>query len=42
MDGTHNAVLISLSEGLGTAILANGQIVSGLNGLAGEFGPHLG
>jgi predicted NBD/HSP70 family sugar kinase len=38
MDGTHNAVLISLSEGLGTAILANGQIVSGLNGLAGEFG----
>ncbi len=38
MDGIHNAVLISLSEGLGTAILANGQIVSGLNGLAGEFG----
>ncbi len=38
MDGTHNAVLISLSEGLGTSILANGQIVSGLNGLAGEFG----
>ncbi len=38
MDGTHNAVLVSLSEGLGTAVLANGQIVSGLNGLAGEFG----
>ncbi|WP_263381522.1 ROK family protein [Granulicella arctica] len=38
MDGVRNAVLISLSEGLGTAILANGQIVSGLNGLAGEFG----
>jgi predicted NBD/HSP70 family sugar kinase len=38
MDGTRNAVLISLSEGLGTAIFANGQIVSGLNGLAGEFG----
>jgi predicted NBD/HSP70 family sugar kinase len=38
MDGIRNAVLISLSEGLGTAIFANGQIVSGLNGLAGEFG----
>ena len=38
MDGLRNAVLISLSEGLGTAILANGHIVSGLNGLAGEFG----
>jgi predicted NBD/HSP70 family sugar kinase len=38
MDGTRNAVLISLSEGLGTAIFANGQIVTGLNGLAGEFG----
>jgi predicted NBD/HSP70 family sugar kinase len=38
MDGVRNAVLISLSEGLGTAILANGGLVSGLNGLAGEFG----
>ena len=38
MDKTRNAVLISLSEGLGTAIFANGQIVAGLNGLAGEFG----
>ncbi len=38
MDGIRNAVLISLSEGLGTAIFANGQILSGLNGLAGEFG----
>ena len=38
MDGIRNAVLVSLSEGLGTAILANGHIVSGLNGLAGEFG----
>lgn len=38
MEGTRNAILISLSEGLGAAIFANGQIVSGLNGLAGEFG----
>lgn len=38
MDGVRNAVLITLSEGLGTAILANGQIVAGRDGLAGEFG----
>ncbi|HEY0263097.1 MAG TPA: ROK family transcriptional regulator [Granulicella sp.] len=38
IEGVRDAVLISLSEGLGTAILANGQILSGLNGLAGEFG----
>jgi len=38
MDGIRNAVLITVSEGLGTAILANGQIVVGRNGLAGEFG----
>jgi predicted NBD/HSP70 family sugar kinase len=38
MDGVRDAVLVSLSEGLGTGILTNGQLVSGLNGLAGEFG----
>lgn len=38
LDGVRNAVLITLSEGLGGAILANGQIVTGLSGLAGEFG----
>jgi predicted NBD/HSP70 family sugar kinase len=38
MDGVRNAVLVSLSEGLGTAILANGQLLSGKSGLAGEFG----
>lgn len=38
IDGVRNAVLITISEGLGTAILANGQIVVGRNGLAGEFG----
>lgn len=38
IDGVRNAVLITVSEGLGTAILANGQIVVGRNGLAGEFG----
>ena len=38
MDGVRNAVLVSLSEGLGAAVLANGQILSGKDGLAGEFG----
>jgi len=38
MDGVRNAVLVTISEGVGTAILANGQIVSGKDGLAGEFG----
>jgi predicted NBD/HSP70 family sugar kinase len=38
LDGVRNAVLITVSEGLGGAILANGQIVTGLSGLAGEFG----
>jgi predicted NBD/HSP70 family sugar kinase len=38
LDGVRNAVLITISEGLGGAILANGQIITGLSGLAGEFG----
>ena len=38
LDGVRNAVLIAIAEGLGGAILANGQIVAGLSGLAGEFG----
>lgn len=38
MDGIRNAVLVTIVEGIGTAILANGQILSGLGGLAGEFG----
>ena len=38
MDGVKNAVLVSISEGLGTAILANGQLVYGHRGMAGEFG----
>ena len=38
MDGVRHAVLVSLSEGLGAAVLANGQILSGKDGLAGEFG----
>lgn len=38
LPGVRNAVLITVSEGIGTSILANGQIVLGENGLAGEFG----
>jgi predicted NBD/HSP70 family sugar kinase len=38
MNGVRNAVLVSIVEGIGVAILANGQILSGFHGLAGEFG----
>jgi predicted NBD/HSP70 family sugar kinase len=38
LDGIRNAVLITVSEGIGGAILANGQIITSRNGLAGEFG----
>lgn len=38
MDGVRDAVLITVSEGLGAGILANGQLVSGQYGMAGEFG----
>jgi len=38
MDGVRSAVLVAFVEGVGAAILANGQIISGLGGLAGEFG----
>jgi predicted NBD/HSP70 family sugar kinase len=38
MEGIRNAVLITISEGVGTAIFANGQLVTGQHGMAGEFG----
>lgn len=38
MDGVRNAVLVTVSEGIGTGVLANGQLVSGRYGMAGEFG----
>jgi predicted NBD/HSP70 family sugar kinase len=38
LEGVRDAVLVAVSEGLGTAILAGGQLHSGFNGLAGEFG----
>jgi predicted NBD/HSP70 family sugar kinase len=38
MEKGHNLVVVTVSEGIGTGILANGQLVRGLNGMAGEFG----
>jgi predicted NBD/HSP70 family sugar kinase len=38
VDDVKNLVVITVSEGIGTGILANGQLVRGLGGMAGEFG----
>jgi predicted NBD/HSP70 family sugar kinase len=38
VDGLRNVVLIAISEGVGTAVLAEGRLIAGKNGLAGEFG----
>lgn len=38
MDGIKDAVLVAVAEGIGTCVLANGQIVTGYNGMAGEYG----
>jgi predicted NBD/HSP70 family sugar kinase len=31
-------VVVTVSEGIGTGVFANGQLIRGLNGMAGEFG----
>jgi predicted NBD/HSP70 family sugar kinase len=38
MDGVRDAVLVAVAEGVGACVLANGQLLSGYNGMAGEFG----
>jgi len=38
MDGIRDAVLVTFAEGVGAAILADGHLVVGRGGLAGEFG----
>jgi predicted NBD/HSP70 family sugar kinase len=38
MDGVRNAVLVTISEGVGAGILCNGQLIYGQHGMAGEFG----
>jgi predicted NBD/HSP70 family sugar kinase len=38
IDGIRNAMIVTVSEGIGTAILADGRLVKGQHGAAGEFG----
>jgi predicted NBD/HSP70 family sugar kinase len=38
MEGVHDAVMIAIDEGVGTGILANGHLIRGSSGMAGEFG----
>ncbi len=37
-DGTHDLVVVNVSEGIGTGIFANGNLLRGEDGTAGEFG----
>jgi predicted NBD/HSP70 family sugar kinase len=37
-DTRHDRVVVNVSEGIGTGIFANGQLVRGEKGMAGEFG----
>ena len=37
-DGIQDLIAVTVSEGIGTGIIANGQLVRGANGVAGEFG----
>jgi predicted NBD/HSP70 family sugar kinase len=34
----QNTVVVTVSEGIGTGLLVNGELVRGLSGMAGEFG----
>src|SRR5580658_340630 len=38
MEGVRDAVLVAVAEGVGTCVLANGQLITGHDGMAGEFG----
>ncbi len=40
LNGIRDAVLVTVSEGIGTGVFANGQVITGYHGMAGEFG-HL-
>ena len=37
-DASHDRVVVNVSEGIGTGIFANGQLIRGEKGMAGEFG----
>jgi predicted NBD/HSP70 family sugar kinase len=36
--GVQDLIAVTVSEGIGTGIIANGQLINGLSGVAGEFG----
>jgi predicted NBD/HSP70 family sugar kinase len=38
LEACSNLVVVTVSEGIGTGILINGQLARGLNSMAGEFG----
>lgn len=38
IEGVRDAVLVTVSEGIGAGVLANGQLLTGHHGMAGEFG----
>jgi predicted NBD/HSP70 family sugar kinase len=38
LDGNRDVVLVTISEGVGAGVFANGRVISGHNGMAGEFG----
>jgi predicted NBD/HSP70 family sugar kinase len=38
IDGIRDVVLLTVSEGIGTGVFANGQLITGHHGMAGEFG----
>ena len=38
LNGIRDAVLVTVSEGVGTGVFANGQVITGYHGMAGEFG----
>jgi predicted NBD/HSP70 family sugar kinase len=37
-DAMHDLVAVNVSEGIGTGIIANGRLLRGVGGVAGEFG----
>jgi predicted NBD/HSP70 family sugar kinase len=37
-DSQHDRVIVNVSEGIGTGIFANGELIRGEKGMAGEFG----
>jgi predicted NBD/HSP70 family sugar kinase len=38
LDGNRDVVLVTVSEGVGTSVFANGRLIGGHQGMAGEFG----